>query len=84
MNLHPSVTLDAANTKRRERAAQFIAAMRADLYTLSHYIEHADAEALRGDYWLETLQDAELAAKRALRAATCDGQARMGYGHGKG
>lgn len=74
MNLHPSIHLDAANTKRRERAAQFISAMRADLDTFSHFIEHADAETLRGNYWCETLQEAELATKRALRTATHDGQ----------
>jgi hypothetical protein len=73
MNLHPSIHLDQANTKRRERAAQFIAAMRADLDTLSHFIENADAETLRGNYWCETLQEAELATKHALRTATHDG-----------
>ncbi len=86
MNLHPSLNLDAANTKRRERAAQFIATMRADLDTLSHYIENADAETLRGNYWLEVLQDAELATKRALRTATHDGHSTINprefYGKG--
>jgi hypothetical protein len=79
MNLHPSVTLDATNTKRRERAAQFIAAMRADLDTLLHYIENANAEALRGDYWPEKVQDAELALKAAIRTTTHDGHYMRGY-----
>jgi hypothetical protein len=86
MKLHPSLTLDPANTKRRERAAQFIEAARADLDALVHYIERANAEALRGDYWLEKVQDAELATKAALRATTCEGHARMAWNdrHGKG
>ena len=73
MNLHPELKLDATNTRRRERAAQFIEAMRHDLATLEHFIENADAETLRGNYWLEVLQEAELATKRALRTATHDG-----------
>ena len=73
MKLHPSLNLDAANTKRRERAAQFIEAMRADLATLLHYIENANAEALCGKCWAERIQDAELATKLALRRTTCNG-----------
>lgn len=87
MNLHPELKLDATNTKRRERAAQFIAAMRADLDTLSHFIEVADAETLRGNYWLEVLQEAELATKRALRTATHDGHSTINpreFCNGKG
>lgn len=83
MNLHPSVTLDTVQTRQRERAAQFIETMRADLATLLHFIEHADAETLRGNYWCEKVQDAELAAKAALRAATCNGHARIGHDDGK-
>lgn len=74
MKLHESLNLDAADTRRRERAAQWITAMCADLATLEHYIANADAEALRGNYWCEVLQQAELATKRALRTATHDGQ----------
>lgn len=79
MNIHPSIHLDAAQARQRARAAQFIATIRADLDTLSHFIEAADAETLRGDYWCEKVQDAELAVKAALRSATHDGQARMGW-----
>lgn len=75
MNLHPSVKLDTAQVRHRERASLWIAAMRHDIATLEHFIEAADAETLRGNYWLEVLQDAELATKRALRTATHDGQA---------
>jgi len=86
MNLHPSLKLDATNTRRRELAAQFIEAMRHDLATLEHFIANADAETLRGNYWLEVLQDAELACKRALRTATHDGQSTINprefYGKG--
>ena len=78
MKLNPAVSLDAAQVRQRERAAQFIEAMRHDLATLEHFIENADAETLRGNYWCETLQNAELATKRALRAATCEGHARIG------
>lgn len=84
MNLHPSLHLDAAQVRQRERAAQCIATMRATLDTLERFIANASAEALRGDYWAATLQDADVAAQRALRAATCDGQARMGWGDGHG
>jgi len=73
MKLNPAVTLDPAQVRRRERAAQFIEAMRHDLATLEHFTENADAETLRGNYWLEVLQEAELATKRALRTATHDG-----------
>lgn len=86
MNLHPELKLEAAQVRHRERAAQFIAAMLADLATLEHFIENASAETLRGNYWLEVLQDAELATKRALRTATHDGHStinpRAFYGKG--
>jgi hypothetical protein len=86
MKINPAVTLDPANTKRRERAAQFIEAMRHDLATLEHFAENADAETLRGNYWLEVLQEAELATKRALRTATHDGHSTINPRefHGKG
>jgi hypothetical protein len=74
MKINPAVTLDALQVRRRERAAQFIDAMRADLATLEHFAANADAETLKGNYWLEVLQEAELATKRALRTATHDGQ----------
>lgn len=76
---HPSVTLDAANTKRRERAAQTIAKMRDTLNTLRLYITNANAEALSGDLWTWKLEDAELELTRALHTATHDGQLRRGY-----
>ena len=86
MKLNPAVTLDPLQVRRRERAAQFVEAMRADLATLEHFVENADAETLRGNYWLEVLQDAELATKRALRTATHDGHStinpRVFYGKG--
>jgi len=86
MKINPAVTLDPLQVRRRERAAQFVEAMRADLATLEHFVENADAETLRGNYWLEVLQDAELATKRALRTATHDGHSTINprefYGKG--
>ena len=79
MNLHPELKLDAANTKRRERAAQTIAKMRDTLNTLTLYITNANAEALSGDLWAWKLEDAELELTRALRTATHDGHIRRGY-----
>lgn len=80
---HPSVTLDATNTRRRERATQSIAAMRHALDALTLYITNADAETLKGDWWADTVQDAENAVKRALYSTTHDGQSRMGWHDGK-
>lgn len=80
MNLFKGLNLDPAQVRQRERAAQFIEAAQHDLDELVHYIEHADAEALRGDYWCEKVQDAELAVKAALRATMCEGHARMAWG----
>lgn len=74
MELHPSLNLDLVNTRRRERAAQQIETMRARLAELEHYIAHADAEALRGNYWVDVVLDAEIAVTRALRMATHNGQ----------
>lgn len=82
MNLHPSVKLDATNTRQRETAVARIEKMRDTLNTLTHFIEHADAEALRGDLWASKIEDAELELTRALRTATHDGQARMGWRDG--
>lgn len=86
MKLNPAVTLDPAQVRHRERAAQWIEAMRADLATLEYFVAQADAGTLKGNYWLEVLQDAELATKRALRTATCDGHStinpRAFYGKG--
>lgn len=86
MKINPAVSLDPLQVRRRERAAQFIEAARADLATLEHFIANADAETLRGNYWLEVLQEAELATKRALRTATHDGQSTINprefYGKG--
>lgn len=84
MKLHPSIHLDAAQARHRERAAQRIETMRDTLTTLETFIAAADAETLRGDLWTSRLEDAELELQRAARVVTCDGQARMGYGHGKG
>jgi hypothetical protein len=74
MKLHEGLNLDPAQVRHRERAAQWIAAMRADLAALEQFVANADAEMLKGNYWLEVLQEAELATKRALRTATHDGQ----------
>jgi len=80
---HPSVTLDAANTRRRERATHCIAEMRNALDALTLYITNADAETLKGDCWADTVQGAENAVKRALHFTTHNGQARMGWSDGK-
>lgn len=87
MNLHPSLLhLEPADVARRERAVQHIGTMRATLDTLTHYIEHASAEALCGNYWCELVENAELSVRAALRATTCEGHARIGRmefaGHG--
>jgi len=79
MKINPSVTLDAANTKRRETAAAHIAKMRDTLDTLTLYIANADAAALCGDHWAWKLEDAELELTRALHTVTHDGHARRGY-----
>jgi len=52
-----------------------------------YFITNADAETLKGNYWLEVLQEAELATKRALRTATHDGQSKINpreFCNGKG
>jgi hypothetical protein len=79
MNLHPSVRLDPIQLRRRETAAARIAKMRDTLNTLEHYIENADAETLRGNWWAEVLQDCELALTRALHVTTHDGHSRIGW-----
>jgi hypothetical protein len=79
MNLYPELKLDAANTKRRERAAQTIAKMRNTLDALSLYITNANAEALCGDHWAWKLEDAELELTRAMHTVTHDGHVRRGY-----
>jgi len=87
MKINPAVTLDPLQVRRRERAAQFIESMRADIATLEYFVENADAEALRGNYWLEVLQNAELKTKHALRTATHDGHSTINpreFCYGKG
>lgn len=86
MQINPAVKLDPVQVRQRERAAQFIESMRRDLATLEYFIENADAETLRGNYWVERIETAELEVKAALRATTHEGHARIGRmelaGHG--
>jgi len=87
MKINPAVTLDPQQVRHRERAAQWIEAMRNDIAALEYFITNADAETLKGNYWLEVLQEAELATKRALRTATHDGQSKINpreFCNGKG
>jgi len=86
MQINPAVSLDPAQVRQRERAAQFIQKMRDTLSTLEMFIANADAEALRGNYWCERIETAELEVTQALRATTHEGHARIGRmelaGHG--
>lgn len=82
MNLHPSLNLDPANTRRREKAAQHIEKMRDTLNVLAKFIENADAETLRGNYWAWGIEEAELELTHALHRTTCEGHARMDWKHG--
>ncbi len=66
------------DAKRRTKAAALIASMRELLGQLEHYLGAVDGLQLSGNLWLSTLEDAELATRRAFRTTTHDGNARLG------